>query len=89
MDKISTSELIAKVSASTRISPKMVKAVLVDLVQQVDGHTSNGTAVQITGLGKFYPHDRKARTMVCPMNGKKTEVAAKRVLSFKAMKTNK
>ena len=86
MDKISTSELIAKVSASTRISPKMVKAVLDDLVQQVDGHISNGTAVAIAGLGKFYPHDRKARVMVCPMNGKETEVAAKRVLSFKATK---
>lgn len=86
MDKISTSELIAKVSASTRISPKMVKAVLVDLVQQVDGHTSNGTAVQITGLGKFYPHDRKARVMVCPLDKKEKEIPAKRVLSFKASK---
>ena len=89
MDKISTSELIAKVSASTRISPKMVKAVLVDLVQQVDGHTSNGTAVQITRLGKFYPHDRNARVMVCPLDKKEKEIPAKRVLSFKASKINK
>ena len=86
MDKISTSELVAKISESTRISSKTVKAVLADLAQQVDGHISNGTAVQITGLGKFYPHDRKERTMVCPRNGKKTEVSAKRVLSFKASK---
>ena len=86
MDKISTSELVAKISESTRISSKTVKAVLADLAQQVDGHISNGTAVQITGLGKFYPHDRKARVMVCPLDKKEKEIPAKRVLSFKASK---
>ena len=86
MDKISTSELVAKISESTRISSKTVKAVLADMAQQVDGHISNGTAVQITGLGKFYPHDRKARLMVCPLDKKEKEIPAKRVLSFKASK---
>lgn len=89
MDKISTSELITKISASTGCEKRFVKAVLTDLAAQINGHIDNGTAVAVVGLGKFYPHDRKARVMVCPMNGKVTEVAAKRVLSFKASKTNK
>ena len=89
MDKISTSELIAKISASTGQSQRVVKAVVADIAKHIDGYVANGQAVSVTGLGKFYPRDRKARTMVCPMNGKETEVAAKRVLSFKASKTNK
>ena len=86
MDKISTSELIAKISESTGREKRFVKEVLTDLAAQINGHVSNGTAVAVAGLGKFYPHDRKARWMVCPMNGNITEVAAKRVLSFKASK---
>ena len=86
MDKISTSELVAKISESTGREKRFVKEVLTDLAAQINGHIDNGTAVAVAGLGKFYPHDRKARTMVCPMNGKETEVAAKRVLSFKASK---
>lgn len=86
MDKISTSELVAKISASTGQSQRVVKAVVADLAKHIDGYVANGQAVQITGLGKFYPHDRKERVMICPMNGKETEVPAKRVLSFKASK---
>ena len=85
-NKISTSELVAKISASTGFNKKMVKEILTEQVVQINGHVENGTAVQVSGLGKFYPHDRKARVMICPMNGKETEVAAKRVLSFKASK---
>ncbi len=89
MDKISTSELIAKISASTGQSQRVVKAVVVDLAEHIDGYVANGQAVQITGLGKFYPHDRKARVMVCPMDKKEKEIPAKRVLSFKASKSSK
>ena len=86
MDKISTSELVAKISESTRISSKTVKAVLADMAQQVDGHISNGTAVQVTGLGKFYPHDRESRNGRHPISGEEIIIPAKRVLSFKATK---
>lgn len=86
MDKISTSELITKISASTGFNKKTVKEILTDQAAQINSHVENGVAVQVSGLGKFYPHDRKARVMICPMNGKETEVAAKRVLSFKASK---
>lgn len=86
MDKISTSELIAKISASTGREKRFVKEVLTDLAAQINGHVANGTAVAVSGLGKFYPHDRKARVMVCPMDKKEKEIPAKRVLSFKASK---
>ena len=86
MDKISTSELVAKISASTGFNKKMVKEILTDQVAQINGHVENGVAVQIVGLGKFYPRDRKARTMETPMTGRKVEIPAKRVLSFKASK---
>lgn len=86
MDKISTSELITKISASTGYNKKTVKEIVADQVAQINGHVENGTAVQVAGLGKFYPYDRKSRVMVFPMNGKETEVPAKRVLSFKATK---
>ena len=86
MDKISTSELITKISASTGYNKKMVKEILADQVAQINGHVANGTAVAVAGLGKFYPHDRKARVMVCPMDKKEKDIPAKRVLSFKASK---
>lgn len=86
MDKISTSELVAKISASTGFNKKMVKEIVTDQVAQINGHVANGTAVQVAGLGKFYPHDRRARTMETPMTGRKVEIPAKRVLSFKAAK---
>ena len=86
MDKISTSELITKIVGSTGVNSTATKAVIRDLAAQINGHVANGTAVAVAGLGKFYPHDRQARWMVCPMNGNITEVAAKRVLSFKASK---
>lgn len=86
MEKISTSELITKIVASTGVNSTATKAVIRDLAAQINGHVANGTAVAVAGLGKFYPHDRKARVMVCPLDKKEKEIPAKRVLSFKASK---
>ena len=89
MDKISTSELITKIVGSTGVNSTATKAVIRDLAAQINGHVANGTAVAVAGLGKFYPHDRKARVMVCPLDKKEKEIPAKRVLSFKASKASK
>ena len=86
MDKISTSELITKISASTGFNKKTVKEILADQAAQINGHVENGVAVQVTGLGKFYPKDREARNGRHPISGEEIIIHAKRVLSFKASK---
>lgn len=89
MDKISTSELITKISASTGREKRFVKEVLTDLSAQINGHIANGTAVAVSGLGKFYPKDREARSGRHPISGEAIIIPAKRVLSFKASKASK
>ena len=86
MDKISTSELVAKISASTGREKRFVKEVLTDLATQINGHIDNGTAVAVAGLGRFYPKDREARNGRHPISGEEIIIPAKRVLSFKASK---
>ena len=86
MDKISTSELIAKISASTGYNKKTVKEIVTEQVAQINGHIENGVAVQVAGLGKFYPKDREARSGRHPISGEEIIIPAKRVLSFKASK---
>jgi len=83
MDKISTSELTAKVADATGQTRKAAKMIIDELVVQIIGHVTKGQSVAITGMGKFVPVDRVARTCKSPLTGKTVDVPARRVLGFK------
>jgi DNA-binding protein HU-beta len=49
----------------------------------------HGEEVQITGFGKFYVQERKAREGTNPQTGKKMNIPAQRIPSFSAGRTLK
>ena len=49
----------------------------------------HGEEVQITGFGKFYVQERKAREGTNPQTGKKMNIPAQRIPSFSAGSTLK
>jgi DNA-binding protein HU-beta len=83
MEKITQTELIAKVAQASGITKKTVKEVLDNAVAQVIGHVGAGCAVSFAGIGKFYPKHRTARTGRNPITGSQIEIPAKKLLAFK------
>lgn len=77
-------ELVERVAAETNSSKseaaRHVDAVLAVIEEELKG----GGEVSITGFGKFSVSKRPAREGVNPQTGKKMQIAASRVPSFKA-----
>lgn len=84
MEKISTNEVIQTITCNTTMSKKDVKRVLEELVKYIVGVSSDGYAVQINGLGKFYPQDSAPRTGIDPQTGEPLEIKFLRSVGFKA-----
>jgi len=81
--KINTSDLVTKVSTCTGLAAVDVKLALDEAIRQIKKLTASGATVALSGLGKFVPFDRPARTIIAPRTGEAVESPAMRVLKFK------
>ena len=81
MNKTELIEQVAKrIDTSTRESQRYLDALMTVIEDALKG----GEEVQITGFGKFYLQERKAREGRNPQTGKKMRIPASKVPSFSA-----
>lgn len=85
-NKESLAQAIAKkTGASKRQSEECLGVVL----EEIEKALSKGEEVALTGFGKFYVADRKAREGINPKTGEKINIPAQKVPRFKAGKALK
>jgi DNA-binding protein HU-beta len=81
---VNKSELIEKIAESTG-SPKAQAQRYVDTLERVIMEAlKGGEEIQITGFGKFYVREQKAREGVNPQTKEKLHIPAQKVPAFSA-----
>ena len=77
-------ELIEQLAERTGTSTSETQRYLDALTTVVEEALNGGEEVQITGFGKFYVQERKAREGRNPQTGEKMRIPASKVPSFSA-----
>lgn len=77
-------DLIQSVSQKAALAKQATEQLLHQTVQIITETLKEGGDVKIQHFGSFSVSAHKARTVTNPRNGKKTEVPAKQVWTFKA-----
>jgi DNA-binding protein HU-beta len=81
---VNKTELIEKIAERTD-SPKAQAQRYVDTLEKVLTETlKGGEEIQITGFGKFYVREQKAREGVNPQTKEKLHIPAQKVPAFSA-----
>ena len=78
------SELIEAMAADAGISKAAAKAALDSLTENVTTSLKKGNKVALVGWGTWSVSNRAARTGRNPQTGKEIQIAAKKVVKFKA-----
>ncbi len=79
-------EIVDKIGENVSFPKKDVEKILDQFVKITQDALKANEKVSVTGLGSFSVKDRKARIARNPKTGEKVDVAAKRVVKFKAGK---
>lgn len=79
-------ELIAKVAEETELPKGKVQAVLDGIVNSIGDSLKSGDKVSFVGFGTFEISSRAARTGRNPQTGATIQIAARKVVRFKAGK---
>ncbi len=79
--------LIQTVAKTTGLSRNEVAAATNALIDAISGSLVRGERVTITGFGTFALSHRQARAGVNPRTGKRIEIAAMKLPSFRAGKS--
>lgn len=82
-------DLTRRVAARAGCTQKDAAAVLHALQAEIIGTCTTGTPIRWKGFGVFRQVRRAARTCRRPQDGKRMEVAARDVITFKASKSIK
>lgn len=77
-------ELIDAMSAGADLSKADAKKALDAFVDATTGALKGGDRVALVGFGSFSVSERAARTGRNPQTGKEIQIAAKKVVKFKA-----
>lgn len=80
MNKAKLVEQMAKMSSMPKTS---CKKALEAFIKSVSGSLKGGKSVVLTGFGTFTIMKRKSRVGINPTNGKKMQIAAKKVVKFR------
>ena len=80
------SDLIEKISLSTRMRHADVERVISTVFNEISDALANGNRVELRGFGIFSTRDRKPRNARNPKTGAAVKVDAKSVPFFKAGK---
>jgi nucleoid DNA-binding protein len=79
-------ELFSVLAEKTGMSKKQAKAAVEALVDVVTSTLKKGDTVTLTGFGKFFVGELKARKQVVPRTNKVVNVPARNVPRFRAGK---
>ena len=77
-------ELVERIAEETDTTKSEVQKYLEAFEEVVTSALKSGGEVQITGFGKFYVQERKAREGRNPQTGEKMKIAASKVPAFSA-----
>ena len=77
-------ELIAKAAQDAGISKSQAGKALNAIIEGIEGALAKGDKVSLVGFGTFSVAKRAARTGRNPQTGKEINIAAKKVVKFKA-----
>ena len=77
-------ELVERIADEATLPKSEVQKYWEAFEQTVSSALKSGEEVQITGFGKFYVQERKAREGRNPQTGEKMKIAASKVPSFSA-----
>ncbi len=77
-------QLIEKIAAGAELTKADAKKALEATLGAIADALKEGDKVQLIGFGTFAVADRPAREGVNPANGQKIQIAAKKVVKFKA-----
>ena len=78
--------LIAKIAEKSELNKKQAETALNAFIETVTEALQAGEKVQMMGFGTFEIKERAARMGRNPATGEPTEIAAKRIPTFKAGK---
>jgi DNA-binding protein HU-beta len=78
------SDLISKMAADSGITKAQAQTALNSFVDATSGALKSGEKVILVGFGTFSISERSARTGRNPQTGKPINIAAKKVVKFKA-----
>ena len=78
--------MIAKIAEKSDLNKKQAEAALNAFIESVTEALKAGEKVQMMGFGTFEIKERAARVGRNPATGETTEIAAKRIPTFKAGK---
>ena len=79
-------DLISKVAAETKLSKAQAGAALDSIIDTTMGTLKKGGKLTLVGFGTFQVNKRSARKGRNPQTGKPINIAAKKVVKFKAGK---
>ena len=82
-------EFIERLAEEVDVSISEAQRYLDAVETAITSALKDGEEVQITGFGKFYVQEHKAREGTNPQTGKKMNIPARRVPSFSAGNTLK
>ena len=77
-------ELVERIASEATLPKSEVQKCWEAFEQAITSALKSGEEVQITGFGKFYVQERKAREGRNPQTGEKIQIAASKVPSFSA-----
>lgn len=77
-------ELIKAVAAGANLTQAQAKAAVEATLDSIANSLKNEDSVALLGFGTFSVNERPAREGVNPFNGEKIQIAAKKVVKFKA-----
>ncbi|MBR1882250.1 MAG: HU family DNA-binding protein [Muribaculaceae bacterium] len=77
-------ELVNAIAAEAKLTKVQAKAALDATLKAVTEALVKGDKVALIGFGTFAVNEKAARTGVNPATGKKIQIAAKKVVKFKA-----
>ena len=77
-------ELVERIAEETDAPKSEAQKYLDAFEEVVTSELKSGGEVQITGFGKFYVQERKAREGRNPQTGEKMKIAASKVPAFSA-----
>ena len=81
--------LVQAIAKKTGASKRQAEECLSIVLEEIEKTLSKGEEMVLTGFGKFYVADRKARDGINPKTGEKIRIPAQKVPKFKAGKALK
>ncbi|MBN2078549.1 MAG: HU family DNA-binding protein [Spirochaetes bacterium] len=80
-------DIVDRLTGRSGLMKKEVAYIIDNFIEKIKESVLMGESVEIRGFGTFYLAEKKARTVVSPIAGRKIEVPAKRVLAFRPSKS--